>query len=358
MKHPIFNIFTFIIVALLASFPAHAASVTDNNAIIDMYGNYSGYYEGDIDTATLSISKIDYSIVEDYYNDVTFYFNINGVILHPDSSDVYITDESDSEIFGDIVIVNENTLEFVPSADDNISGTIHFKIGGRTFALPINIQYVQITVTNDRLYPKQKSAIQINNYSGSAKFSSYQSNVASVDNSGVITAKKPGWTCIKVELSNGCVLGYAINVAKDKKMIKLIKQAEKIRSSWKYSQKRRGKKGYYDCSSLVWRVYKENKKIKFGTSYYGTTYTELPWCKKKCKYLGADRNSTKYNFQIGDILFDLKKKNTSPYHVETFAGYEFQGFDDNGKPILSGNWVFGTSYNKYVKIYRPTAKKK
>jgi len=72
-------------------------------------------------------------------------------------------------------------------------------------------------------------------------------------------------------------VGCAVSVVSAKK-VKTIRFAKMIGTKWKYSQPKRMQKGYYDCSSLVWKAYcKMGKKI--GGNYALVAADLAKWCK-------------------------------------------------------------------------------
>lgn len=185
------------------------------------------------------------------------------------------------------------------------------------------------------------------------RYSSSNKKVATVSKTGRVTAKKAGWALITAT-DGESKTAYVVNVARNKKMLSLLDQARKIRHEWVYNQGKRAQKGYYDCSSLVWRVYKQYYNIDFDSSSPGWTGSENTWCKKHAKKV----KPTGMNMQLGDIQF-LKDKGKI-WHVQTFAGYSCTGFDANGKPKYYANWIFGLGRSKESKsslIYRPTERK-
>ena len=184
-------------------------------------------------------------------------------------------------------------------------------------------------------------------------YKSSNKKVAVVSKSGKIKALKPGYTVITATHKDKSIAyGIVVNVAKNKNMLKLVDRAEYIYDNWEYDQSRRTKKGYYDCSSLVWQVYNEYQKINFGTTWMGTTATESKWCEKHVKQIS--QKGKKY--QLGDISFMTETKKGKIYHVMTFGGYSLSRFKGNGKPVVTENWIFDA--DGYIKsVYRPTAKK-
>ncbi len=105
------------------------------------------------------------------------------------------------------------------------------------------------------------------------------------------------------------------------------------------SQAKRMDKGYFDCSSLVWRAY-HSQGINLMQKKWAPTAADLGkyLVGKHKKVASADwKNYEKLKFQVGDLLFETGENNgryKGIYHVEMFGGYSFGGFDTDGQPIL------------------------
>jgi predicted DNA repair protein MutK len=104
-------------------------------------------------------------------------------------------------------------------------------------------------------------------------------------------------------------------------------------------------KGYYDCSSLVWRSYKYA-----GTSLMSSTYAPVAadlgkWIvqkKKKVKGGLSYKNVQAMKLNAGDLMFETGENNgryKGIYHVEMITGYSCVGFDSDGNPELVLTWA-------------------
>lgn len=152
---------------------------------------------------------------------------------------------------------------------------------------------------------------------------SSNSSVASVSGSGtkaVVRGKsKCGYATITATVAGGPTLTYKVGVAK-KAAIQTLLRGEKQAGAI-YSQAKRMYTGYYDCSSFVWRMYKQ-AGIKFGVSsgwaptaameaYYATThYKILSWS-----------NYDESKMLPGDILFYSSGKNGRFMNITHVAMY-------------------------------------
>ena len=154
-------------------------------------------------------------------------------------------------------------------------------------------------------------------------------------------------------------VGCAVSVVSAKK-VKTIRYAKMIGTKWKYSQPKRMQKGYYDCSSLVWKAYcKMGKRI--GGNYALVAADLAKWCKangKKITNSYTRNHIQKMKLNPGDLMFETGADNgryLGIYHVEMFTGYVVAYYGSDGKPVLYETWgarpdgYYGGGYM----IYRP-----
>ena len=80
-------------------------------------------------------------------------------------------------------------------------------------------------------------------------------------------------------------------------------------------------KGYYDCSSLVWRSYKKSGKL-FGNKTYAPIAADMvKWCSKNHKMIKnglCSENVSQRKLRPGDIMFETGDDNPrykGIYHV-------------------------------------------
>ena len=222
------------------------------------------------------------------------------------------------------------------------TGRVIFTINNNLMYLDIVARRISINKTSILLEKKKKTTIKMNGYPKAVNWIVKNKKVATVSSSGKIKGKKIGNTLIYTNIG-GQYFGCAVSVV-SKKMNKIIKTAYKIRKG-KYSQAKRMKKGYYDCSSLVWRSYKK-AKVKLANKYYAPVAADLAkyFVKKKKRIKGgySNKNISKMKLKPGDLFFCEGMKNKryrGIYHVEMFTGYRCVGMDENGKATLVARWA-------------------
>lgn len=191
--------------------------------------------------------------------------------------------------------------------------------------------------------------------------------VASVSADGKITAKACGNTLLKVNLAD-FTFTASISVG-NAKSISAIKNAKDALGSI-YSQEKRMQKGYYDCSSLIWRSYSPTG-ITFGDSGYAPTAANI------AKYLDEHKKTISCKFvdpkklQPGDLIFYGGTDNgrfKGIYHVSMFTGiapYDYYSYTTGSYYPYTGQIIHASqgcvresdlteSYGNIVMIARPT----
>ena len=100
-------------------------------------------------------------------------------------------------------------------------------------------------------------------------------------------------------------------------------------------------KGYYDCSSLVWRSYKKSGKL-FGNKTYAPVAADMvKWCSKNQRMIKeglCSENVSQRKLRPGDIMFETGDDNhwyKGIYHVEMFVGYRCDSMWGMGKDQVS-----------------------
>ena len=236
----------------------------------------------------------------------------------------------------------------------NVSGTgstkAEIEINEKTFTVAFNIRQLKLS-SSASLYMKPKASKKlkvINAGSSKVTWKSTNSNVVSVSSSGKIKAKKIGNAVITAKV-DGKVVGCAVSVITGTRL-KVVKKARYIFTHQKYSQPLRMSSKYYDCSSLVWKCYKLEKKYFGDRSYAPTAAAEAQYCAQHKKMVSGniEKNIQKMKYRPGALTFKTGANNgryKGIYHVEMFIGYIFEGVDSNGKPIVGTRW--GARYNNY-----------
>lgn len=160
----------------------------------------------------------------------------------------------------------------------------------------------------------------------SVKFTSKNKKVATVTKSGKVRGKKSGHARVIVTV-DGRKITVWIEVG-SKRGYRASRKAIAIsKRKTKYSQARRMSRGYYDCSSLVSRVYREYG-VYFGSkSGWSPVAADIgKWCKRNKKVLANKAVSYK-KLLPGDLIFYSSGKNgryRNITHVEMYVG---QGMD-------------------------------
>lgn len=232
----------------------------------------------------------------------------------------------------------------VDSLSFDVSGvgetTVTFTFCGKPLQIRIRLIQAWIDKTDFTISKGKTCQIAINGDIQGIKpvYKSMNPSVASVSASGKVRAKKNGAAVIKVSIGDSAAMGAVVNVAPVKK-IKAFNWARSYAAKNTYSQAKRMDKGYFDCSSLVWRAY-HSQGINLMQKNWAPTAADLGkyLVGKHKKVASADwKNYEKLKFQVGDLLFETGENNgryKGIYHVEMFGGYSFGGFDTDGQPIL------------------------
>lgn len=232
----------------------------------------------------------------------------------------------------------------VDSLSFDVSGvgetTVTFTLCGKPLQITIRLIQAWIDKTDFTISKGKTCQIVINGDIQGIKpvYKSLKPSVASVSASGKVKAKKNGAAVIKVSIGDSDAMGAVVNVAPAKK-IKAFNWARSYAAKNTYSQDKRMDKGYFDCSSLVWRAY-HSQGINLMHKNWAPTAADLGkyLVGKHKKVASADwKNYEKLKFQVGDLLFETGENNgryKGIYHVEMFGGYTFYGFDSDGQPQL------------------------
>lgn len=227
----------------------------------------------------------------------------------------------------------------VPSAGKTV---LTIQLNGHTFRLTISVSEIYINKISAVLAKKKTTRLKIKGYSGKVVWKSTKKNTVSVSRDGTVKGKKTGNAVIYTTI-DGCRLGCAVSVVTPKRK-KVIVAAKKI-AGGTYSQAKRMSKGYYDCSSLVWRAYQKEGKSLGNKTYAPVAADICKWClghKRKVKGGLSGKNIQNMKLRPGDLLFETGADNgryKGVYHVEMFIGYQCEGFDSSGKPLLGTLWA-------------------
>lgn len=298
------------------------------------------------DFSNVKLNRTSALICDKYGYGGSSYIGVSGMpaIDDDDYEYLYVSDinSSNSDIYPDIYY-DRDSQKLRVDASGSGSATVTFTFCGKQFTINVTVISISLKGTDFRLSPGKTAQIVIEgNLDGyKPKYKSLSPKVATVSSSGKVKAKKNGTAVIRVSVGDMTAadsLGAVINVASQKK-INAFNWARRYASKNKYSQPKRMQKGYYDCSSLVWRAY-HSQGITLVNKNWAPTAADLG---KALVSKGRKVGNATYNnynarkFQVGDLFFETGENNgryKGIYHVEMFGGYTFGGFDENGKPNL------------------------
>lgn len=143
---------------------------------------------------------------------------------------------------------------------------------------------------------------------------------ATLTKSGKIKGKKIGNTWLSIDVDGKTF--YVLLVVQKGKMYKVVKYAADQVGVAKYSQAKRMQKGYYDCSSLVWRSYKA-AGLNIGNTTWALNSDGFAnyYYKKGKHYVGKKLKNNK-KLKCGDIIIrgKYKKGKAQTYHAELYIG--------------------------------------
>ena len=247
----------------------------------------------------------------------------------------------------------------------NGTKTITATVNGKEFVLTYQLHGAQLNKTTALIGVKKSVQLKVKNltYTDTPVWTSSKPSVAEVSETGLVTAKsKAGTTIIRCQVG-GYTFAAAVNVAKTKKLKALNKIKDILKVST-YSQPKRMTQGYYDCSSLVWRAFKDNGcnfGIKSGwapvAAYEGQYLVNKG--KKICEWDGSvdAKCVQKMKMQPGDLFFGTGANNgryRGIDHVETVTGYDIFSMDSEGNVKVIITWANrATGYGRASFFCRP-----
>lgn len=297
---------------------------------------------------------------------VTVSVNMTNVTLEKDNIQGYLCGiesfQGEIKILDPDLVINESSVISCSSSNPEMSVTseiadhvlyvrcysagstvLTIDINGKIFQINMKIDKLEITKRSYVTSKGKKTTLRVKGTADKPVWSSSNEKVARVSANGTVRFRKKGNAVITADF-NGKKVGCAVSVISTD-LLKVVKRAKKIGSTWKYSQPKRMQTGYYDCSSLVWKAYSRIGK-KFGMANYAPVAADLAkWCKSHGKVLTKAYTRThiqKMKFRPGDLMFETGQNNNrykGIYHVEMFTGYAVAYYDESGKPVLSELWA-------------------
>ncbi len=201
--------------------------------------------------------------------------------------------------------------------------TIRVTVDGATRECVVRITDPQLKNVELLVIKGNKKSIGVkgtNSYS-KPKWSSGDKKVATVNKGGKVSARNVGTVVITCEV-DGAVFTCSVSIGK-KQAVRAVRSALDVVGA-KYSQARRMQKGYYDCSSLVWRSYKQHG-VYFGNYRYAPTAAEIARKMVQGKRrLPLKLIKSPEQMLPGDLLFYARKPGNGRYknisHVAIYCG--------------------------------------
>ncbi len=215
-------------------------------------------------------------------------------------------------------------------------GTIDVSIivDGKVLTAEIVVTNPKFTSSAEIMYKKQSKTVKLkglNSTYSTVVFSSSNKKVATVSQKGLVKAKKSGRVRIYAQVDGKKI--YALVEVSSKAGYQASKKAIAIsKTKTKYSQIRRMRKGYYDCSSLVSRVYRPYG-VYFGVKrgWSPTAASIGKWCTRNKKVLSYKAVSYK-KLLPGDLVCYSYARNgryRNISHIEIYVG--------NGKNVSASS---------------------
>lgn len=276
-------------------------------------------------TASLNISS-NYNLNGDSVN-VSYYYT--GKKIH-----MYCTLE-DSCLTIHASVTSKNTVEH---------SRLTYIINGREFTIELTFHSLHVNKRSLVAAKGKTATLKLQGTSETPEWTSSDPKIVSVSKNGKIKCRKRG-NAIITATWGGHKVGCAVSVISPK-MLKVIKYATYMGKHWKYSQPKRMSSGYYDCSSLVWKAYKKaGKYIGNAKSYAPVAADIAKWSAANGKTMAKSytpKQIDKMLFNPGDLAFRTGANNgryKGIYHVEMFAGYAFNYYDEKGNPHLNELWA-------------------
>ncbi len=234
--------------------------------------------------------------------------------------------------------------------------TIKVLIDGRIveiLAVVTNPAYDDYKFTMYKGLKKDFKLSGLNKTYSAVTYSISDTSVATVTKAGKVTAKKVGTTKITAK-ADGKKITVWIEISTKKGYQAAMNGMAMSKTKSKYSQTKRMDKGYYDCSSLVSRIYRQYG-VYFGVkSGWSPVAADIgKWCTNNNKVI-AKKGVAATKLVPGDLIFYSFTKNgryRNISHVEIYAG---NGMDVSASSSNNKVIHYGYSSNSVVLIARPT----
>ena len=259
-----------------------------------------------------------------------------------------------------ILYAADNTGNFV------IHGKIFYGFGKQTRKVYVYVDGIILTATVKCTDPKLSRTQEILKKGQSASYelkgtSGYtpvtykikNTKYATVSKAGKVKAKNYGKTTLTAK-ADGDTWQFTLYIVKSKTYTAVMKAHSICKSKPVYSQSKRMKNGYVDCSSFIWKSYKP-AKVYFGSKTYAPTAADIAkWCSKNKKLLKLSTyNGKSDKLKPGDLIFYRKRSGKNGRyknidHVAMYVGNDTIVHADSKTVSYRNPW-----YRKVAAIARP-----
>lgn len=180
---------------------------------------------------------------------------------------------------------------------------VSVQVAGVLLSATIHITDPQMKNSYAFLTKGGKASICVTGLNSKSKvvFHSNNAKYASVSSKGKVKARKIGGTFITCSVDQKTMY-YSVSVGK-KKAIRAIRSGMKLIGHSKYSQTKRMQRGYYDCSSFVYRMYKKSGITLLSNGWAPTAADIGQYLDQKKKTLKTKKGYWKQSaMQPGDLI--------------------------------------------------------
>lgn len=232
-------------------------------------------------------------------------------------------------------------------------------VDGRTYVQPVISINPMLSTDYLIIEKKETSGLTVDGIPPTMQVTYRSSNrkVATVSEDGVITGKKNGECVVtaSVHVSEDEVIKLKCNVTiGTRKSVLAVRAAEAVLGA-KYSQERRMQKGYYDCSSLIWRSYRE-AGYPLGSEDYAPVAADIAKKLEKEWTVVSRKYVEPALLEPGDLIFYKSSSNNDRYksigHVAMYYGSYYPDGEEGanrGRIIHANHGVELTEYSSFRK---------
>ena len=327
-----------------------APSVFDSDSMT-MSGVFAGSTCYDIEFTTPS----GYQVCETLYVYTTDpkYVPADEYIM---GGDWYKLEIYDASLFSDIKVTpaDSETLDVkIENGDAYImplkSGTheISISVDGMEFTDTVRCIVLMAPSETIRIIKGKSFSLDIGDIPDdvNVKYSSDNKKIAKVSKKGKVTGTGYGTAVITATVGAQSVY-VAVNVGTPV-ATKAVNYAEKQIGKSEYSQDKRMKEGYFDCSSLAWRSFASQKCYLGGSKTYAPTAADLAkWLEANDCVIeyGAPEDLSK--LVVGDLIFSTSGGNNGRFmqidHVAVYDGAR------TWQQCISSNMNYYDYYDEYT----------